>query len=310
MLYASIDIGTNSTRLLIARAEGQHLEPLRSEAIVTRIGRGVSETKQLQPETVGKTMEVLERFAGEIDASGARLVRAVGTSALREARNGGDFLARAAEPLGVAVEVVSGLDEAGLAFRGAVSGLEGEAGPVTVLDVGGGSTELVAGESGGPEYSDGSPSHAHSVDVGSVRLTEMFVAADPPGPAEIERMRTYAARQIEAAMGADWPAGRLIGVAGTVTTLAAVSLGLEVYDPQAVHMSRLTLEEIDRLLDMFLGMPLARRRTITGLEPDRADVIPAGTVIVQEAMKALRAEEIVVSEADLLYGLILSRVQA
>ena len=245
MRVATIDIGTNSVLLLVAERRGGAVVPVLERATITRLGRGVDRTRAFDPAAVEATLACLGEYAQEIARAGAARVDVVGTSAMRDARGGEDFRERAAALLGVPPRVISGHEEAELTFAGAPSGLEIE-GPALVFDLCGGSTELIRGV---VHKGEATLASALSVDVGSVRFTERFLASDPPLAEEIAEARRATRALLDAALitlGAPEPAAQLVGVAGTVTTLAAFALGVAPYDPLRVHGARLGAEVVAR----------------------------------------------------------------
>jgi exopolyphosphatase/guanosine-5'-triphosphate,3'-diphosphate pyrophosphatase len=295
---ATLDIGTNSVLLLIAEASPSGLKPLLDRATITRLGEGVDRTRRLAPEARARTLSALRAYAEDIASLGVSACAAVGTSAMRDAEGGDDFCSDVAEVLGVRPQVIDGGREAALTFRGALSGLS-VMGRVTVFDVGGGSTELVEGErhAGGASVSS-----AVSLDVGSVRLFERHVKSDPPGPDELDR----AAADVDRALAtAPKPSGGsvLVGVAGTVTTLASIALELGDYDPKRVHGSVLELEQVRALAERLAELTLAERKLLKGLDPRRADVIVVGARIVERVMHHARASRLIVSDRGVRYGL-------
>jgi exopolyphosphatase/guanosine-5'-triphosphate,3'-diphosphate pyrophosphatase len=302
MRVAAIDIGTNSVLLLVAERRGDDVVPIVERATITRLGQGVDRTRTLAPEAVQRTLACLERYAEELRSAGASRVDAVGTSAMRDAAGGDAFVARARELLGVAPRVVSGEEEARLSFSGALSGLRLADGPVAVFDVGGGSTELIRGE-----LTAGEPvvHAATSLDVGAVRLTERHIRSDPPSPPELDAVRADARRALASASFGD-PGARLVGVAGTVTTLAAVARAIVPYDAARIHGATLTADELRATGTRLAALPVAERRRVPGLDPARADVIVAGAVLVDEVLRAARGDahgaELVVSDRGVRWG--------
>jgi exopolyphosphatase/guanosine-5'-triphosphate,3'-diphosphate pyrophosphatase len=304
---AAIDCGTNSIRLLVADVpeQGRHTDLLRRMEVV-RLGQGVDATGRLAPEAIERTRVVLAEYAAAAHDLGAAKVRMVATSATRDARNRDEFFGMVRETLGVDAEVISGDEEAALSFVGAVGDLDPDDGPFVVVDVGGGSTELVVGA-----IEDGRPvvHGARSVDIGSVRLTERCLPGDPPGPDEIEKAREVATGILDAAFEAVPVSGvrTWVGVAGTITTLSAVAQRLPAYDPDAVHLSRLSRDDLHRLADELLGMSRAERASHGGIHPGRIDVIGGGALIVDVLAGELAARagvtELVVSEHDILDGI-------
>ena len=300
MKVAAIDIGTNTVLLLVAEKDDRgELRAVREEATITRLGEGVDKTQKLAPAAIARTHACLLQYATIVRELGAERVAVVGTSAMRDAGGGEEVRAKVRELFGVEARTISGEEEARLTFAGALSGL-GASGKVAVFDIGGGSTEVVVGEGG-------SVSASHSFDVGSVRLTERHVRSDPPTRAEANAMTADAKRAFEseprlfeAARGA---AQAPIGIAGTVTTLAAVALGLEPYDGARVHGHVMSTSDVRAVVDRLAALPLEERRAVRGLEPKRADVIVAGGLVVLAALEALGAPAMRVSDRGVRWGL-------
>jgi exopolyphosphatase / guanosine-5'-triphosphate,3'-diphosphate pyrophosphatase len=300
---ATIDIGTNTVLLLIAEVTGDgRLVPIVDLAEITRLGQGVDRTRTLAPEAVERTLDCLSRYASEIAKRGASRVDVVGTSAMRDAAVRGDkndFVERATKILGTEPRVVSGDEEASLAFAGGLLdlGLEGDA---TAFDVGGGSTELIRGKTGsaGSEVLEQT-----SLDIGSVRLFERHVRSDPPSAAEMTEVRAFVQAQLPGV--SVLPPGPLVGMAGTVTTLAAIARGVDPYDPAKVHGMRISAAEIAAVARRLTELPLADRKRLTGLEPKRADVIPVGAAIVEAILAWACADEVIVSDRGVRWGLAL-----
>lgn len=297
MRVATLDIGTNSVLLLIAESGSTGPIPLLERATITRLGEGVDRTRTLAPAARERTLACIRDYAEDIRRFGVTRAAAVGTSALRDADGGREFAAELAGVLGFAPQVIAGEREAALTFRGALSGLDVD-GDVTVFDVGGGSTELVHGLAlpAGTSVFD-----AVSLDIGSVRLFERHVRADPASAEEMERVRG----DIVAALASAPPArrGTLVGVAGTVTTLAALALGLDEYDAGRVHGTRLSLETARDLAHSLASLTVAERRALRGLDPRRADVIVAGAAIVLAVLERSGASELIVSDRGVRFGL-------
>lgn len=314
----AIDCGTNSTRLLILDAEGRRLE---RRMVITRLGRGVDQTGELAPEAIARTLDVLRQYHELLSEHGVApdRLRIAATSAMRDAANAADLLDAAEQELGVRPEVIQGAEEGALSFRGATAGLA-VGGPLyVVVDVGGGSTEVIVGTSSGsslgaPPVGPGegagvaSPAGPRvlSMDVGCVRITERYLVSDPPEPAELRAARVAVAeRAVPAAreLGIVPGKGTLVGLAGTVSSLTVMALGLEGFDERRVHHARLTLAEVDGLTHELAQLPVADRREVRGMERERADVIVGGGVVLGEVMRALGFDELVASEADILDGM-------
>jgi exopolyphosphatase / guanosine-5'-triphosphate,3'-diphosphate pyrophosphatase len=303
---AAIDIGTNTVLLLIAEVgPGGELVPIVERAEITRLGQGVDKARALAPAAVERTLACLRDYAAEIAQHDVTRLDVVGTSAMRDAGaatagSSGDFVDRAGAILGTAPRVVSGDEEASLAFSGGLAGL-GLSGAVTAFDIGGGSTEIIRGELRG---GDALVAHRQSVDMGSVRLFERHVHADPPSAMEMAVVRSFVLDQLLPL--APPPSGQpLIGMAGTVTSVAAVARGIAPYDPARIHGARLSLREMTETTQKLCTLPLAERKTLTGLEEKRADVITVGAVILETIVVWARAQEIVVSDRGVRWGIAL-----
>jgi len=282
MRVGVVDLGTNSTRLLVAEVDDGHVEEVARHTQITRLGEGVDERRKLLPLPIARVRNVLADYRRELEELGAERVLAIGTSAIRDAENGEAFLGEVEWSYGFATRLLSGSDEAQLTRRGVANGRElGD--DTLVLDVGGGSTELITAR------------ERRSLDLGSVRLTERHIHSDPPTDEELEA----AARAVRDELPSLEPDGA-IGVAGTITTLAALELG--GYDPQRVHGYRLSREGVGAQLDRLASLPLAQRRELAGLEPERAPVIVAGAVIVREVLDRYGLAGLEVSERDILHG--------
>jgi exopolyphosphatase/guanosine-5'-triphosphate,3'-diphosphate pyrophosphatase len=296
--YAAVDVGTNTVLLTIAEAERGALRPLEQRAHITRLGKGVDRTERLDPNSRLATLDVITEYGAAMRDAGVDAAVAVCTSAVRDAADGSDFLARAAAALGAPVFVVSGDTEAALTFEGALTGIS-HVGPVTVFDVGGGSTEIISG-SAGPESAW---TRAVSLDIGSVRLTERHALGDAPDAGALEAVRRTIEQALVGAPPLD-PSARVVGVAGTVTTLAAVHLGLLSYDAERVHGLVLPTPAVDDLVARLAASTLAERRAWAGMEPGRADVIVAGALIVQAVLHRAGASSLTVSDRGVRWGLL------
>jgi exopolyphosphatase/guanosine-5'-triphosphate,3'-diphosphate pyrophosphatase len=296
-----VDCGTNTTRLLIT--DGREPAAVRRSEI-TRLGRGVDAAGRLDSSAVQRTLDCLREFRQAIDVHRPTAVKVIATSAVRDAVNRSDFLEPAEEILGAAPEVLTGRAEAETAFRGAVSDLDPADGPFLVVDIGGGSTELSFGER---HCTD-----ALSLDIGSVRLTEKYIDHDPPRPEELAACLSVTELHLDDAVRAIPALGgpcRLVGVAGTITTVAAVELGLATYDRDRVHHFRLSKDAAEDVFRTLATESLADRVHNPGLHPGRADVIVAGVCILVRIMRYFDFDECLVSEADLLDGLALSLLE-
>lgn len=295
---AVIDVGSNSTRLLIADVDGG-VAVVERQSRVTRLGRGVDLSGQLADEAIEAACAAIGDYVAICRESGVEQVTAIATSAVRDASNGSAFVAELRERFALSPRVLSGEEEARLTYRGATAERPPEA-PTLAIDIGGGSTEMIVGSGTDIGF------HA-SLQAGVVRHTERHIGGDPPTAVELEALADDVRALIaEARAGHDEAvASAGIAVAGTPTSLAAVELGLEPYDPARVHGHVLSLERIQHQLSRFASVPLAKRATIPGLHPDRAPTIIAGCVILIEAMRAFGLERIQASEHDILYGMAL-----
>jgi len=301
MRVATIDVGTNTVLLLVAdrRADGS-LVAVEERARVTRLGEGVDVTRQFAPAALERTQACLDEYAGVVRSLGVDRVAVVGTSAMRDARGGEALLARIEEAFGVPVRVVGGQEEARLTFRGALGGLPiAEQSDVAVFDIGGGSTEVVLGKI---ESGDARLAYSSSFDVGSVRLTERHVRTDPPDRDDRDAV-TRAAREAFALVPGLKSTQTPIGIAGTMTTLAAVSLGLAAYDGARVHGHAMRFAELQRVVQELASTPLEARRRMAGMEPKRADVIVAGGLIALALLEHWAANEVLVSDRGVRWGL-------
>lgn len=301
MTLAGIDCGTNSIRLLVGDVDehGRLHESARLMEIV-RLGEGIDRTGEFSAAALERTFSAIDRYAAimtELDVTRARFVA---TSASRDARNRDAFVGGVRERLGLEPEVISGLEEAALSFTGAIRGLpEGlVAPPPLVVDIGGGSTEFVLGHEG--------PEHSISVDIGCVRMTERHLHSDPPRPAEIDA--TW--RDVEAAVAAAGTAvpfgeaGCLVGLAGTVTTVAAMAMDLPEYDAEILHGSVVSTDEVADVTHRLLAMTKAERAALPFMHPGRVDVIAGGAMVLLAALRAAEQDRVIVSETDILDGIV------
>ena len=293
---AIIDIGTNSTRVLVADVSGNEVAEVERVSTVTRLGRGVDHSGALSAEAIEDVCEVIAGYLEIVERLSVEQTVVVATSAVRDASNGEAFTAELRERFDLSPTVISGDEEARLTYRGAISGRSGKE-PLLVLDIGGGSTELIVGAG------DRMLFHT-SMQAGVVRHTERFIMNDPPDPAELENLAADIARLLSDVIeGTDLPEVHdAVGVAGTPSSLAAVDLSLEPYDPLAVEGHPIPLELAQKWLSRLAAMPLAERREVAGLHPERAEALVAGLVILIEVMRKFSLEEIKVSEHDILYG--------
>jgi exopolyphosphatase / guanosine-5'-triphosphate,3'-diphosphate pyrophosphatase len=302
---AAVDCGTNSVRLLVADlpGDGGPLRDLSRRTEIVRLGEGVDRTGRLASVAISRTQAALVDYAAEIERLGAQRVRMVATSATRDAANAGEFTAMVLDTIGVTPEVVSGDEEARLSFTGAVRGLPAEARPpYLVVDIGGGSTEFVVGS----EQVD----RAISVDIGCVRMTERHLRGDPPTTAEVAAAEADIAAAVESALDAldaseavGRGAGTLVGLAGSVTTVAGIALGLPSYVPDRIHHSRISYPEVAKVTADLLAMSRVQRLDIGVMHAGRADVIGAGALILRIIMERTGTGSVVASEHDILDGI-------
>lgn len=297
---AAIDQGTNSIRLLVAEPEGDGgFRELARDMVITRLGQGVDRTGTIAPEALERTVGVLARYCRRARALHAERIRVAATAGVRDASNRDDFGRAVLEHAGSELEVLSGEEEAARSFLGATRGLDAP-GPFLVLDIGGGSTEFVVGTD--------APTAATSVQMGSVRLTERFVRHDPPTEGEVDAMRSFVGERLDESVARVVPVGdarTLVAVAGTSTTVQAIALGLPQYDPEAIHRTRLARGAAERVLQRLAEMTTAERASLPVMAAGRADVIVAGAVILVEVMRGFAFEDALVSETDILDGLVL-----
>lgn len=311
---AGIDCGTNSIRLLVADVDEQgRLTDLDRRMEVVRLGQGVDRTGRIAPDALERTLDAARRYAAICEELGAERIRFVATSATRDAENRADFVAGVREALGVEPEIIAGAEEASLSFRGATSVLAGKhPGPFLVVDIGGGSTELALGTT--------SVVAAHSMDIGCVRLTERHLHSDPPGAEEIAAASVDVVAALDAA-ARDVPFGRaatLVGLAGSVTTVAAHVLDLDHYDPHAIDGAVLPADKVLAAARDLLTMSRAKRERLPFMHPGRVDVIGAGALVWSDVVSRVRAEvgiaggrlrTVVISEHDILDGITLSAAE-
>lgn len=297
---AAIDIGTNSTRLLIADVEGTSVDEIYRESRVTRLGRGVDHSGQLSSDGIEAVCSAIGDYMPLIAEEEVRRVMVIATSAVRDAENGEAFVAELRERFDIQAQVIDGDREAKYTYLGTSSGHTGDEN-LLVIDIGGGSTEIILGQGTEPIF------HS-SLQAGVVRHTERLLTGDPPTSAELESLAKDVSKLVAAALdGVDLPpVDRAVAVAGTPSTLAAIDQELEPYDPKAVEGHRLPLGTVQWWLSRLASMPLAERKQVTGLHPQRAQAIVAGVVILIEMMRNFELLEVEVSEHDILYGCVIT----
>jgi exopolyphosphatase/guanosine-5'-triphosphate,3'-diphosphate pyrophosphatase len=297
MRVAAIDQGTNTTRLLVADVANGRVDEVHRESRITGLGEGVDARRRLLPLPVARVRNVLTDYRRTAERLGAERSLLVATSAVRDAENGDAFLGEVEWSYGFTTRLASGADEAELGFRGTTVGRLLEQ-PTLVVDIGGGSTELVVGDADGIRS-------AASVDVGSVRLTERFLHGDPPAAGELEAC----AAAVRAALPGDLAVDQAIGVSATITTFAALDLGLPEFDRERVQGHRLAASAVEKQLARLAALPLAERRRVPALDPDRAWVIVAGGVVLREVLAHNGLEALEVSERDILDGIALEAAE-
>ena len=300
---AAIDVGTNSTRLLVAEQMATGFRSLDRRMTITRLGQDVDRRRVLAPEALKRTLATIADYAAMCGEYGVTRLRVTGTSAVRDAHNKDVFIDGVRKLTGSAPELLTGEEEARATFVGALSDLDDDS-SVLVVDIGGGSTELIVGQR--------EPERIVSLDIGCVRMLEKHLHSDPPTAEEIEATRTEVTDAlVEARSILEVPSGaRMIGVAGTITQLATLKAGVPVYDPDVNHHSVLTHGDVRRLARRLASLPYEKRKRVKGLEAGRVDVIVAGALILQSVMEIFDAAEVLVSEKDILDGLVLELLSA
>jgi len=299
---AAIDVGTNSVLLLVAAVKSEdgrkQLEVLDEAERVTRLGEGVARTGMLNPVAIQRTVAAIKDFVERARERGAEEITIVATNAARVARNAKDFVSTVETEVGVPVRVLSGEEEAAAAFRGARLGLDQSGGEVLVIDVGGGSTELVVG--------DNQPRGWVSLEIGAVRLSEQLLGADPYDTEEWRELRAAVRRSLaDVELPLSGPPDVTVGVGGTITTVGMLKLGLKEYDAQALHGLVLEAEELDSLAERLARMTVAERRSLPGVPALRADVLPVGVAIFAEAVRRFESQHLRVSTFGIRHGILL-----
>ena len=302
MRVAAIDVGTNSTRLLVAEEQPGGFRPIDRRMVITRLGQGVDRTRVLAPDALERTLRAIAEYAATCGELGVARLRVTGTSAVRDAHNKDEFFDGVRKLTGSDPELLTGDQEARATFLGTLTDLA-PGGSVLVVDIGGGSTELIVG--------DGEPQRLVSLDIGCVRMFEKHLESDPPTAEEIADLRAEVDALLSAAKAElHVPAGtRLIGVAGTVTQLATLKSGSPVYDPDITHHSVLTHGDVRLIARRLESLTYTQRKRVKGLEPGRADVIVSGAEILLAVMETFDLPEVLVSERDILDGLVLGLLE-
>ena len=306
---AAIDCGTNSIRLLIADTGGGRLRDVHRETRIVRLGQGVDATGEFAPDAIARTRSALTDYASLLKEHGVERVRMVATSAARDVANRDVFFAMTADVLGsvlpgAVAEVITGTDEAELSFHGAVGELDSARGPFVVVDLGGGSTEIVVGGD--------AVVASYSSDIGCVRLTERCLHSDPPTPGEVTAAREVVRERLDVALRVVPVEGARtwVGLAGTMTTLSALAHNMTTYDAAAIHLSRVAGDDLLAVCEGLIGMTRSQRAALPPMHEGRADVIGGGAIVVEELARELRSragiDELTVSEHDILDGIVLS----
>ncbi len=303
MRVAAIDVGTNSTRLLVAQEQPGGFRSIDRRMTITRLGEGVNERRALAPEALKRTFSTIADYAAVCGEYEVERLRVTGTSAVRDARNRDDFFDGVERLTGQKPDLLSGEEEARATFRGVVSDL-GDDDPILVVDIGGGSTELVAGTHVLQDLV--------SLDIGCVRMLEKHLHSDPPTEEELQALGDDVMRELAVARTTLTvpPGAKLVGVAGTVTQLATLKVGLPIYDPDVTHHMVMSHGDVRLLSKRLASLPFDKRRRIKGLEAGRVDVIVAGAQILLQVMEAFDAAEVLVSEKDILDGLVMGLLDA
>lgn len=315
-VVAAVDCGTNAIRLLIVKRDEENtIHEITRRMEIVRLGEGVDNTGNFTPAAIERTRHVLSEYVDAMVEHGVKRVRMVTTSATRDAGNQDDFFAMARQQLGRAVpgaqaEVITGQEEARLSFGGSVADLHGADAPFLVIDLGGGSTEFALGEQNAADGAVSRVNGAISLNIGCVRITERYLHTQPPIADEIAAARSFVREQLDIAFHnlAIETVRTWVGLAGTFTTIAALALGLEKYDAEKIHHSRISLEQLQQVTDELIAMTPEQRMELGPMHPGRADVIGGGAIVVQELASRLHDEcgvtEVVVSEHDILDGLV------
>ena len=307
MKIGALDVGTNTVLMLVAETtpDGGARRVIDLSRI-TRLGQGVDQNHRLDPQAALRTLDTIAEFVEQARAAGAEKIVAAGTATLRDAADGEDFIRRVRERTGVELEIISGETEAWLSYLAVMHGLRLDPSQrLLIIDIGGGSTEFIRAGGHATEFINAQSAKLQmaSLQIGSVRLTERIIHHDPPTPREAADLRLAIDAELTS-LGWKLETDLLVGIAGTVTTVCAVALGMETYDPDRVHGYRLSRTEVERVLRLFGSMPLAERRKIKGLDPARADVIFAGTAILERVMSEAEVDSVTVSDQGVRWGLV------
>ena len=300
MKIGTIDIGTNSMRLLIADYKNNKIENRKKYINITRIGQGVDDKGYITEEALERNLNALKEFADKCIEEKCEKVYCMGTSALRDSKNGQDFVDRAKELTNIDVKIICGEEESNLGFMGVLEGAGGDkSNYILVLDIGGGSTEFIVGNEDGIKF-------CKSENVGALRMTEKFITTDPISDEEFSKMSGFIEKTISSTLDKikGMHVSKLVGIGGANTSLSAMNQQLEVYSMEKVHNSVVTKKDLEKILQNLKKMTLSDKKTIKGLQPKRADIITAGVKILHIVMEKLEIEKIMISEYDNLEGLI------
>ena len=300
MKIGTIDIGTNSMRLLIADYKNNKIENRKKYINITRIGQGVDDKGYITEEALERNLNALKEFADKCIEEKCEKVYCMGTSALRDSKNGQDFVNRAKELTNIDVKIICGEEESNLGFMGVLEGAGGDkSNYILVLDIGGGSTEFIVGNEDGIKF-------CKSENVGALRMTEKFITTDPISDEEFNKMSDSIEETISSTLDKikGMHVSKLVGIGGAITSLSAMNQQLEVYSMEKVHNSVVTKKDLEKILQNLKKMTLSDKKTIKGLQPKRADIITAGVKILHIVMEKLEIEKIMISEYDNLEGLI------
>ncbi|MCR8746044.1 Ppx/GppA family phosphatase [Romboutsia lituseburensis] len=297
MKIGTIDIGTNSMRLLIGEYKNGKIENRKKFVNTTRIGQGVDKEGYISQEAINRNIDALKEFAKLCNDENCEYVYSMGTSALRDSKNGDEFVQLAKNETGISIDIISGEEESNLGFKGVLEGLEGN-NDILVIDIGGGSTEFIIGDREGIKF-------AKSENVGALRMTEKFLKIDPVDDLEFNDMYMFIENEIDKTLEYIKEKGikNLVGIGGTITSLSAMNQDLEIYSMEKIHNSKICKKEIEKILQNLKKMTLSDKKTLKGLQPKRADIITAGVAILNIIMEKLELNEIIVSEYDNLEGL-------
>ena len=303
MKIGTIDIGTNSMRLLIADYNNGKIENRKKYVNTTRIGQGVDKEGYIREEVLQRNINALEEFANICKVEECQAIYCMGTSALRDSKNGNIFVDRAKQKTNINVEIISGNEESNLGFMGVLEGLDTDE-QILVIDIGGGSTEFIVGDIEGIKF-------ANSENVGALRMTEKFLAKDPIDTNEFSNMSKFIYSEIKDTIDyiKSKQIKKIVGIGGTITSLSAMNQELEVYSMEKIHNSEVSIKNIKDILQNLKQMTLNDKKTLKGLQPKRADIITAGVEILNIIMENLEIEKIIVSEYDNLEGLMCHKVK-